>query len=89
MLRNIGIVFSLSYPSFVSVLVQHGLNSEEIGLCALYASGFISKELSSVLESGSIYHINRSIREKLSDNLKGRTLPAWIRESLNSVAKES
>lgn len=80
MLRNIGLLYSLSFPQFVANLVKHGLNSEEIGLCALYASGFVSKELSDMVDSGSVYQINCNIRSKLGDTIEGRTLPAWLRD---------
>ena len=80
MLRNIGLLYSLSFPEFVSALLQYGLSSEEIGLCSLYASGFLSKEVSSIIDSGSIYHINRSIRTKLGDVVDARALPSWLRD---------
>lgn len=80
MLRNIGLLYSLSFPSFVSALLQYGLSSEEIGLCSLYASGFLSKEVSSIIDSGSIYHINSSIRAKLGDVVDARALPSWLRD---------
>ncbi|MBO4455731.1 MAG: hypothetical protein J5759_04725 [Bacteroidales bacterium] len=83
MLRNIGLLYSLSFPGFIGVLVNKGLNAEEIGLCSLYASGFVTKELSGIIDSGSIYHINSSIRAKLGNALDGRTLPAWLREMFN------
>ena len=84
MLRNIGLLYSLSFPGFVGILVDKGLNAEEIGLCSLYASGFVTKELSGIIDSGSIYHINSSIRAKLGNALDGRTLPAWLRNQFNS-----
>ena len=84
MLRNIGLLYSLSFPKFVSGLVKSGLSAEEIGLCSLYASGFVTKELSDMIDSGSIYQINCSIREKLGNVLDGRTLPAWLRDSFKS-----
>ena len=84
-LTNIGLLFAVSYPSFVSALASHGLNAEEIGLCSMYASGFISKELSGILDGGSIYQINCSIRTKLAGEIEGRTLPVWIRELFQSI----
>lgn len=80
MLRNICLLYSLSFPAFVAKLVKYGLNSEEIGLCSLYASGFVSKELAKTIDSGSIYIINCDIRAKLGDSVGGRTLPAWLRD---------
>lgn len=80
MLRNIGLLYSLSFPDFVAKLAAYGLNSEEIGLCSLYASGFVSKELTDMIDSGSIYLINSNIRTKLGDAVGGRTLPAWLRD---------
>jgi tetratricopeptide (TPR) repeat protein len=87
MLRSIGLLYSLSFPEFVAALVGKGLNAEEIGLCSLYASGFVTKELSSIIDSGSIYHINSSIRAKLGDEVGGRTLPAWLRDLFASCQK--
>ncbi len=84
MLRNIGLLYSLSFPKFVSGLVKSGLSAEEVGLCSLYASGFVTKELSDMIDSGSIYQINCSIREKLGNVLDGRTLPAWLRDSFKA-----
>ena len=80
MLRNIGLLYSLSFPDFVAKLVERGLNSEEVGLCSLYASGFVSKELTDIIDSGSVYLINGNIRTKLGDTIDGRTLPAWLRD---------
>jgi tetratricopeptide (TPR) repeat protein len=84
MLRNVGLLYSLSFPKFIARLVESGLTAEEIGLCSLYASGFVTKELSDMIDSGSIYQINCSIREKLGNVLDGRTLPAWLRDSFKS-----
>lgn len=80
MLRNIGLLYSLSFPKFISRLVESGLTAEEIGLCSLFASGFVTKELTDMIDSGSIYQINCSIREKFGNALDGRTLPAWLRD---------
>ena len=79
MLKNIGLIYALSFPDFVSELVDYNLNAEEIGLCALYASGFVAKEVSDLIETSSIYHINSNIRKKLADVLDNHTLPMWIR----------
>ena len=87
MLRSVGLVYSLSFPDFVSSLVKYNLSSEEIGLCSLYASGYITKELTDMVDSGSIYHINSSIRAKLGDEVGGRTLPAWLRDLFASCQK--
>ena len=87
MLRNIGLLYSLSFPEYVSALLQYGLSSEEIGLCSLYASGFLSKEVSSIIDSGSIYHINRSIRTKLGDVVDARALPSWLRDLFERCQK--
>ena len=80
MLRNIGLLYSLSFPGFVYALLQYGLSSEEVGLCSLYTAGFLSKEVSSIIDSGSIYHINSSIRAKLGDVVDARALPSWLRD---------
>ncbi len=80
MLRNVGLLYSLSFPKFIARLVESGLTAEEIGLCSLFASGFVTKELTDMIDSGSIYQINCSIREKLGNALDGRTLPAWLRD---------
>lgn len=79
MLRNIGFLYSISFPAFISSLAECGLNSEEIGLCALYASGFAAKEVSDVIASGSIYQINGVIRQKVSSILNGQNLPSGLR----------
>lgn len=84
-LRNIGLLYSLSYPKFVRTLAGYGLTAEEIGLCSLYATGFSSKELTSLIKGGNTYRINEYIREKIGDALGGRTLPAWIREQFTSA----
>ena len=78
----------MSFPNFVSSLAKQNLNAEEIGLCSLYASGFISKELSGILDGGSIYQINCNIRTKLGGRLDGHTLPVWIRELFQKTNNE-
>lgn len=83
-LKSIGLIYALSYPSFVSGLVKYRLTPEEIGLCSLYASGYISKEIQDVVSS-SIYRTNTSIRNKLKDTLGKNTLPFWLREFFKST----
>ncbi len=83
-LKNIGLIYALSYPSFVSGLVKYRLTPEEIGLCSLYASGYISKEIQDVVSS-SIYRTNTSIRNKLKDTLGKNTLPFWLRVFFKST----
>ena len=80
MLRNVGLLYSLSFPGFVSELVGYGLTAEEVGICSLYASGFISKDISDIIGRGGIYHINCNVRAKIGVHIGNRTLPVWLRE---------
>lgn len=84
MLRNIGFIYSLSYPDYVARLVRYGLNAEEIGLCSLYASGFITKELFDIIERSRINEINSRIRMKIGKDVSGHTLPAFLRTLFDS-----
>lgn len=79
-LKSIGLLYALSYPGFVSELVHFKLTAEEIGLCALYAMGYESDDVSKDLDSGSIYHMNSSIRLKLKSVIGRRLLPSWLKE---------
>lgn len=83
-LRSIALLYALSYPTFVSKLVNKGLDAQEIGLCSLYASGYVSKELSNIVGTGSIYRMNTSIRKKIGEAVNNQTLPSWLRHLLNS-----
>ena len=85
MLKSIGMIYALSYPVFTSRLVNYGLSAEEVGLCALYVCGFSSKEMKDYLHTGSILHINGSIRKKIGESVDGMKLNTW----LNKLFSES
>lgn len=80
MLRSIGMVYALSYPTFTETLVSYGLSSEEVGLCALYVAGYSTKEMNDYLHSGSILHINGNIRRKIGEPLEGLKLHTWLKQ---------
>ena len=82
MLRSAGLIYAMSYPKFVSVLSKNGLNSEEIGLCSLYASGYSTKELAAFPNIGQLYKINVEIRKKLAIPQNGPKLLTWLRDLL-------
>lgn len=81
MLRSIGMVYALSYPTFTETLVSYGLSSEEVGLCALYVAGYSTKEMNDYLHSGSILHINGNIRRKIGEPVEGLKLHTWLKQT--------
>ncbi|MBO4671321.1 MAG: hypothetical protein J5640_05705 [Bacteroidales bacterium] len=80
MLKNIGMVYALSYPHFVSKLLEYGLSAEEVGLCSLYIAGYSSKEMNTYLHTGSILHINGNIRKKIGSTVEGVKLQTWLKQ---------
>lgn len=80
LLRSVGMVYALSYNDFVSRLLDYGLTAEEVGLCALYVSGYSLKEMNDYLHTGSIIHINHSIRKKIGPSIEGLKLHTWLRQ---------
>lgn len=79
MLESIGLMCSLTHPSFASVLARRQLTAEEIGICSLYITDYRPKELPDILGRRSIYQKNSEIREKLADLVKDTTLPVWLK----------
>lgn len=73
-------VYALSYPAFTKALVEYGLSAEEVGLCALYVSGFSSKEMVDFLHTGSILHINGSIRKKVGAPIEDLKIHTWLKQ---------
>lgn len=80
MLKNIGMIYALSYPHFVSKLLNYDLSAEEVGLCSLYIAGFSSKEMNTYLHTGSILHINGNIRKKVGPSVEGVKLQTWLKK---------
>lgn len=79
MLRSIGMIYALTYPHFVQELTRFSLSPEEIGMCALYLSGYSSKELSDLLARGDIYHLNSGIRAKIGEPVASTKLHIWLK----------
>ena len=80
LLRSVGMVYALSYRNFASKLLDYGLTAEEVGLCALYVSGYSLKEMNDYLHTGSIIHINGNIRKKIGPSIEGLKLHTWLKQ---------
>lgn len=80
LLRSIGLIYALTYPKFVSILVERNLTPEEIGLCSVYVSGSSSKELASLLKRSDIYHINSNIRAKIGEEIASTNIHSWLKK---------
>jgi hypothetical protein len=80
LLRSIGMIYALTFPKFVSALVERNLTPEEIGLCSVYVSGSSSKELASLLQRKDIYHINSSIRAKIGEEIASNSIHSWLKK---------
>lgn len=85
MLKSIGMVYALTYPKFVSKLLDYGLSAEEVGLCSLYIAGYSSKEMNTYLHTGSILHINGNIRKKIGPSVEGVKIQTWLKQIFNDV----
>lgn len=72
-------IYALTYPHFVQELTRFSLSPEEIGMCALYLSGYSSKELSDLLARGDIYHLNSGIRSKIGEPVASTKLHIWLK----------
>ena len=80
LLKSVGMVYALSYPAFTKALFDYGLSAEEVGLCALYVSGYSSKEMNDFLHTGSILHINGNIRKKVGAPIEGLKIHTWLKQ---------
>ena len=76
---NIGILYALKYPKFISELRGFGLTSAEIGFCCLYILGLNKYEISNVIGKSSIYNINSGIRKKLTLSSVETNLDIWLK----------
>lgn len=72
-------IYALTYPNFVRELTRYSLSLEEIGMCALYQSGYSSKELADLLARGDIYHLNGAIRAKIGVPVASTKLHIWLK----------
>lgn len=82
---NIGILYALKYPKFVSELRDFGLTSAEIGFCCLYILGLNKYEISNVIGKSSIYNINSGIRKKLTLSSVETNLDIWLRRRFEAL----
>lgn len=64
-IRQTRLIFSASYPGFISYLTEKGLEETEIELCCLYAIGMNGKMVTSFTNVKRHYHIGSDIRKKL------------------------
>jgi tetratricopeptide (TPR) repeat protein len=89
MLGNIGLIYALTFPGFVSKLNGYHLNAQEIGLCCMYLSGYSAKELSGMKNSNLAYQENTIIRQKLGIEPNGVKLSTRLREIFNESVPNS
>lgn len=82
---NIGILYALKYPKFVSELRDFGLTSAEIGFCCLYILGLNKYEISNVIGKSSIYNINSGIRKKLTLSSVETNLDIWLKRRFEAL----
>lgn len=74
---NIGLLYAVTYPDFVSELRMHDLTSSEIGYCCLLLLGLNIPEAGEVIgRVSSIYNVNSSIRKKLG--VTSQNLDKWL-----------
>ena len=84
-LLSTGLLYAMTYPRFVASLINLGLIPEEIGLCALYISGYSSKELNKSLYFGNVYRINAEIRNKLGIPANGEKILSRLKDIFNNA----
>ena len=88
-LISTGLLLAMTYPRYVSSLIKLGLTPEEIGLCALYLSGYSSKELNQSSYFGNIYRVNSGIRSKLGLPANGEKIHSRLKEIFNTAENVS
>lgn len=88
-LISTGLLLAMTYPRYVSSLIKLGLTPEEIGLCALYLSGYSSKELNQSSYFGNIYRVNSGIRSKLGLPVNGEKIHSRLKEIFNTAENVS
>jgi hypothetical protein len=76
-------IVGILYPGFIKKLTDHGLTSEEIKYCSLYASGLSGKDISTYLGSNSHYNLSSSIRKKLNLNAQDTNLAIYLKNILS------
>lgn len=65
LVETMGLLFGVYHPRFVSMLLDYGLNTIEIGFCCLYVLGFRTTEIGDVINRSGYYNISSEIRRKL------------------------
>lgn len=86
--NNIGLLYAVRYPNFVSELRVRDLTSSEIGYCCLYLLGLNIPEAGEIIgKVSSIYNVNSAIRKKL--DISGINLDKWLIKRFKEVYPES
>lgn len=84
---NIGLLYAVRYPEFVSELRSRDLTPSEIGYCCLYLLGLNIPEAGEIIgKVSSIYNVNSAIRKKL--DISGTNLDKWLIKRFKEVYSE-
>lgn len=78
------LLFGVYHPRFVSMLLDYGLNTIEIGFCCLYVLGFRTTEIGDVINRSGYYNISSDIRRKLP--VEHVRLSTWLNERFQQLS---
>lgn len=83
LIDTIGLLFGIYHPSFVSMLLNYGLSTSEIGFCCLHVLGLRTSEVGDVINRSGYYNISSGIRKKLP--VEGMKLVTWLNERFQEL----
>ena len=84
LVETMGLLFGVYHPRFVSMLLDYGLNTIEIGFCCLYVLGFRTTEIGDVINRSSYYNISSDIRRKLP--VEHVRLSTWLNDRFQQLS---
>ena len=78
LIETVGLLFAVYHPAFVSMLLDYGLTTSEIGFCCMHVLGYRTSEIGDVINRSSYYNISSDIRKKLP--ISNQKLATWLSE---------
>lgn len=84
LVETMGLLFGVYHPRFVSMLLDYGLNTIEIGFCCLYVLGFRTTEIGDVINRSGYYNISSEIRRKLP--VEHVRLSTWLNDMFQQLS---
>ena len=84
LVETIGLLFGVYHPRFISMLLEYGLTTMEVGFCCLYVLGFRTTEIGDVINRSGYYNISSDIRKKLP--VEHMKISTWLNEQFQQLS---